>query len=132
MTADTSTVIAALAAWHERHDDAARALEDVSVLPAHVVVEAYSVLTRLPAGLATTGADAANVLARRFGRDVLRLPDVERGTLPQTLADAGVYGGASYDGLVALEAHAHGRLLLTLDERAQATYRRLGIRYQAI
>jgi len=31
------------------------------------------------------------------------------------LADAGVFGGASYDGLVALESSAHGRTLLTLD-----------------
>jgi len=45
---------------------------------------------------------------------------------------AGVFGGASYDGLVALEAHAHGRVLLSLDRRAQETYRRLRIAFSGI
>ena len=44
----------------------------------------------------------------------------------------GVLGGASYDGLVALEAAAHGRALFTLDQRARATYRRLGMSSRAI
>src|SRR5687767_1073614 len=48
LTADTCAVVAALSAWHEHHEPAAEALEDVSVLPAHVVLESYSVLTRLP------------------------------------------------------------------------------------
>jgi hypothetical protein len=48
------------------------------------------------------------------------------------LAGAGVFGGAGYDGLVALEAAAHGRTLLTLDERAQSTYRRLGVPFRVI
>ena len=34
--------------------------------------------------------------------------------------------GATYDGVIALEAKAHGRTLLTLDARALETYRRLG------
>ena len=98
----------------------------MTVLPAHVVVEAYAVLTRLPSGLAVPANEAASVLARRFDEPPLRLGDAERGDVLATLAGAGVLGGASYDGLVALEAKAHRRALLTLDERAQATYRRLG------
>jgi hypothetical protein len=43
-----------------------------------------------------------------------------------------VLGGASPDGLVALEAGAHERTLLTLDERAQTTYRRLGVTFAVI
>lgn len=35
--------------------------------------------------------------------------------------------GATYDGLVALEAAAHGKRLLTLDQRARSTYQRLGL-----
>lgn len=46
-----------------------------------------------------------------------------------TLAQSGVFGGASYDGLVALEAKAHAHTLLTLDERAQTTYRRVGVEF---
>ncbi len=48
------------------------------------------------------------------------------------LARLGVFGGASYDGLVALEAKAHARTLLTLDERAQSTYRRVSAEFVVI
>ena len=61
----------------------------------------------------------------------MRLGDAQRAGVLQTLADAGVFGGAGYDGLVALEAKAHGRTLLTLDERAQS-YRRLGAAFRVI
>jgi len=96
------------------------------------MVEAFSVLTRLPSGLAVPAPVAADVLDSRFGGQELRLPDHDRSLLLRTLAGAGVLGGASYDGLVALEAHAHGHVLLTLDRRAQETYRRLHVEFQAI
>jgi predicted nucleic acid-binding protein len=70
---------------------------------------------------------AARVLARRFAHPPLRLDDDERGRLLERLAGLGLRGGASYDGLVALEAAAHDCTLLTLDERAQATYQRVGV-----
>jgi hypothetical protein len=90
------------------------------------------VLTRLPSGLAVPAASAARVLARRFSQRPLRLDDAQRSLVLETLAGAGIFGGASYDGLVALEAKAHGRTLLTLDERAQSTYQRLGVAFSAI
>jgi predicted nucleic acid-binding protein len=132
VTADTSAVVAALSAWHDEHEAAAAALEDIHDLPAHVMVESYSVLTRLPSGLAVAPGLAAAVLGRRFDEAPLRLGDAQRDGVLQTLADAGIFGGASYDGLVALEAKAHGRTLLTLDERAQSTYRRLGAAFRVI
>jgi toxin FitB len=104
----------------------------VRALPAHVMVEAYSVVTRLPGGLAVTAADAARTLETRFDGSPLRLNARERRGFLATLADVGVHGGASYDALVALEAHAHGLTLLTLDERARHTYARLGVRYRAL
>jgi hypothetical protein len=125
-------VIAALSAWHEQHDEAAAALGSVTVLPAHVIVEAYSVLTRVPSGLAVAPTLAASVLARRFSQPPLQLDERDRGLVPQTLAGAGVFGGASYDGLVALEAKAHRHTLLTLDERARAIYQRLGAPFRVI
>jgi len=96
------------------------------------VIEAYAVLTRLPSGLAVAPALAAQTLARRFSGPCLRLDDAQRNRVVQTLAGAGVFGGASYDGLVALEAKAHARTLLTLDERAQSTYQRLGAEFTMI
>jgi hypothetical protein len=121
-----------LSAWHDRHEDAAAALADVRALPAHVVVEAYSVLTRLPGGLAVPAAVAAEVLDARFSDAPLRLDARQRRRVLPTLAGAGVHGGASYDGLVALEAQAHGRSLITLDEQAQRTYSRLGVAFRGI
>ena len=132
MTADTSVVVPALAGWHENHEVAASALDDVAALPAHVLIEAYAVLTRLPGGLAVAPEGAAAVLASRFGEEPLQLAGTARRTLLTTLSAAGIGGGASYDGLVALEAAAHGQVLLTRDARAQDTYRRLGIAFRAL
>jgi hypothetical protein len=111
---------------------AAKALELVEALPSHVVIGAYVVLTRLPSGLAVPAAAAAQVLARRFSQASLSLDETKRGSVLETLAGAGIFAGASYDGLVALEAHAHRRRLLTLDQRAQATYQRLGVQFDVI
>ncbi len=132
MTADTSVVVPALSGWHANHEVAADALDGVASLPAHVLTEAYAVLTRLPGGLAVPPEGAAAVLASRFGQEPLQLAAAERRTLLSTLAAAGVGGGASYDGLVALEAAAHDQVLLTRDARAQDTYRRLGVAFRAL
>lgn len=89
-------------------------------------------LTRLPSGLAVAPALAASVLAERFPDPPLRLGDGERARLLETLAHASVFGGSSYDGLVGLEAKAHEQVLLTLDVRAQSTYRRLDLPFRLI
>jgi hypothetical protein len=90
------------------------------------------VLTRLPAGLAVPANIAAEVLGERFPGKPLRLADSERAALLASLARAGVAGGASYDGVVALEAAANEQTLLTLDERAQDAYRRLGAAFTVV
>lgn len=132
MTADTSVVVPGLSRWHRHYEATAKALDGVSVLPAHVLAESYAVLTRLPGGLAVAPEAAAAVLTSRFGEEPLQLTAAERRTLLSTLAAAGVGGGASYDGLVALEAQAHEQVLLTRDARAQDTYRRLGVAFRAL
>jgi hypothetical protein len=123
-------VIAALASWHERHEAAADAVESVTALPAHVVLEVYSVLTRLPSGLAVPAAVAAATIRSRFGEPPLVLTD--RLAVIDRLGAADVFGGATYDGLVALEAAAHDRTLLSLDDRAQQTYRRLDVPFRIL
>ena len=132
MTADTSVVVPALSGWHRNHEAAADALAGVDALPAHVMMEAYAVLTRLPGGLAVAPEAAAAVLTSRFGAEPLRLAAADRTSLLSLLAAAGVGGGTSYDGLVALEARAHEQVLLTRDVRAQDTYRRLGVAFRAL
>lgn len=51
---------------------------------------------------------------------------------PSRLAGAGVSGGATYDGLIALTALAHDLELLTRDRRAERTYRALHVPYQLL
>jgi uncharacterized membrane protein len=122
--------VAALSAWHEAHDRAAAALAGVQRLPAHVVIETFSVLTRLPGGLAVAPDAVATTLAERFPAPALTMDGAARRELPATLARARLSGGASYDALVGLEAGAH--TLLTLDARAQATYAKVGATARAV
>ena len=98
-------MIAALSGWHERHEHAARALAEVTALPAHALLETYAVLTRLPSRLAIERVTAARALEARFPDPPLRLS--QRAPLLSRLASARVSGGATCDGLVALEAAEH-------------------------
>ena len=71
-------------------------------------------------------------MVRRFRRRWL-LPSAETmRDLPAILAQAGVLGGASYDGLIALTVRGEGATLHTLDRRAEATYRALGVKHEFI
>lgn len=54
-----------------------------------MVIETYSVLTRLPAGLAVRAAAAAQVLRERFDDPSLRLADEGRDSLLAFRAIAG-------------------------------------------
>lgn len=87
-------------------------------------------LTRLPSGLAVPAAMAAATIRGRFSDPPLDLTD--RLDVLGRLGTAGVFGGTSYDGLVALEAAGHDRTVLSLDERAAQTYRRLGVPFRVL
>jgi predicted nucleic acid-binding protein len=123
---DTSVSIAILVRSHAAHRSARRAVgAQPPVLTAQSLAETYSVLTRLPGGARLEPADAARLIAERFGPPVLPDPAVvER--LPTFLAARGIAGGAVYDGLVALAAVGGGLTLLTRDRRAVPTYTALG------
>jgi predicted nucleic acid-binding protein len=121
-TCDTSVLVAALADWHPFHALARGALRArVTSIPAHCVLECYSVLTRLPGGHRVTAAAAADVLAR-LKLPLLDCPLTVQRSLVGRLADAGIAGGSVYDGLVAETARHHGLALLSLDRRARTTY----------
>lgn len=66
IAADTSVVVAAFASWHEGHEAALRALRRGVRLPAQVLVESYSVLTRLPPPHRAAAAVVESFLAERF------------------------------------------------------------------
>ena len=133
MTAlDTSIVIAAFAPWHEAHVAALRALTPEAVLPAHVVTETYAVLTRMPEPFRMDAPTVAEYLARQWGGRIIA-PDAELyESLPTAVATIGVIGGSTYDALVGLTAHRFGHQLVSLDLRAERTYRSLGIDYRLL
>jgi predicted nucleic acid-binding protein len=57
----------------------------------------------------------------------LVLPAEAMSAIVERLCRAGVTGGATYDGLIALTAAAHGARLLSVDRRARETYSRCGV-----
>ena len=71
--ADSSVIVAAFASWHESHAQAADALSDDASVPAHAALEAYSVLTRLPAPHRVEPEPVREFLVDRFAERYLVL-----------------------------------------------------------
>lgn len=127
MTAlDTSVVVAAFAPWHESHRLAVKVLSRRPRLIAHVALETYSVLTRLPAPHRAPPDIVVGFLRQNFTHEPLALPPLEQLEMLGTLPARGVTGGAVYDALVAATAAHVGESLVTLDRRAVPTYRAVG------
>lgn len=129
---DTSVVVPAVLSWHEAHSESAAAATGGS-LPAHALVETYAVLTRLPTPHRLAPEVARALLDGWFGDNRVLAPSLRLSrSVHRRLEDAGVSGGASYDGLVALTAQEHGAELLTRDERAAGTYGRLRVAHRML
>jgi predicted nucleic acid-binding protein len=129
---DTSVVVAAFATWHEGHEAAVGALARRPRLPGHVLVESYSVLTRLPAPHTAAAATVGEFLRDRFSATPLILPANGYRRLLDAVQAAGISGGAIYDALIAATAKGANAMLLTRDRRAVATYEKIGARYELI
>lgn len=130
--ADTSIVLAALLADHEAHEASAEALSACTTTIAHVALETYSVLTRLPPPRKVDAVTAAATLLARLPANHRSLDASSYTTAPARMASAGVSGGASYDGLIALTALEHDLELVSRDVRATRTYRALGVRFRLL
>ena len=129
---DSSVVVAAFASWHEGHRTAAAALARKPRVPAHVLVETFSVLTRLPPPHRAPGDLVAAFFAERFVRPPLALPPRAHLSLIQQAAARGIAGGSIYDALIAATAHHARARLLTRDRRAAATYESVGVEYEIL
>lgn len=129
---DTSVVVAGFASWHEGHSAAQRALKQRPRLPAHVALEVYSVLTRLPPPHRAAAGVVVSFLKDRFRSPVLMLSAEEHVELLHAAADRGITGGALYDALVAATAKHAGATLLTRDRRAIRTYETLRTTYELL
>jgi len=129
---DTSVVVAAFASWHEGHASAAGTLARKPRVPAHVLVETYSVLTRLPAPHRAPARLVAEFLSHRFTEPPLLLPARSHLRFLEEVAALGLAGGSAYDALIAATARHAGALLLTRDRRAAGTYERLHVEYELV
>lgn len=122
---DTSCLIATLCGWHDQNLDATAFLNqavdrgDELLVAAHTLVEAYSVLTRLPAPHRMSPAAAVDLLGQNV--PAFRLVALQAEDYWPVLSDCaarGIAGGTVYDGLIAANATVGGAdVLLTLNER---------------
>jgi predicted nucleic acid-binding protein len=123
---DSSVVIAAFATWHEHHAIARKAMADRPRLIAHAAVESYSVLTRLPPPHRASPSIVHAFITERFSEPFLTLSETGYQELLATVAARHVLGGPAYDALIAFTAAEHQATLLSLDQRAAATYEAVG------
>ncbi|TAL44312.1 MAG: type II toxin-antitoxin system VapC family toxin [Salinibacterium sp.] len=129
---DTSVAVALLMSTHEAHGAVKAALGGHQpVLAAHSLVETYSVLTRLPGDARARPADVVTAIDSNFGHTAVLSVETQ-GQLHEIFAQAGVQGGAVYDGIVALTALDNGLVLLTRDRRALGAYAALGVNVRLI
>lgn len=129
---DTSTAVALVVEDHQAHVETLDAVRGRRLgLAGHAWFETYSVLTRLPAGLRRSPADALRLLARNFPVAGF-LGEAEAADLGGELARLGISGGAVYDALVGAAARQHRRPLVSGDARARMVYEALGVEIESI
>lgn len=129
---DSSVVVAAFASWHEANRSATAVLARKPRVPAHVLAETYSVLTRLPSPHRAPSLVVTAFLAQRFQQPALTLPAGAWLRLLGLAAEVGISGGAVYDALIGATAHHAGATLLTRDRRATTAYEKLRISYELV
>jgi predicted nucleic acid-binding protein len=125
-------LVPALLSWHPGHRESRSAILDrVSSIPAHVLVETYSVLTRLPAPHRIDPKTAAAAIGA-ISLNVCALPPAVHQDLVVRLADSGIRGGGVYDAVVGATALHNQLTLLTRDRRARQIYDVVGVRYSLL
>lgn len=114
---DTNVLVAAVLSWHEHHEPSRRSLdraladgESRVVLPLPALVEAYAVLTRLPAPHRLAPEDAHELLRGTLEADarVTALPGERGWPLVEMLRRTSTTGGRAHDAHVLEAARAGG------------------------
>jgi predicted nucleic acid-binding protein len=129
---DTSLVVALFASWHEAHEIARESVPAEAHLPAHVLLESYSVLTRLPPPHRAPAEVVEAFLKKRFQARLLTLPGERYRSLLKMLADREITGGGVYDALIAATAMHAKATLLTRDRRGARMYEAVGVTYRLL
>jgi predicted nucleic acid-binding protein len=129
---DTSVAIAAALPGHPEHERALATLGDRTRLVAHVGLETYAVLTRLPQPRRVPPAIALAFIRERFELPSAEPPAGVQDALLALAPERGIVGGAIYDAVVGLTAQHAGATLVSLDRRAARTYHALGVDYRLV
>lgn len=127
---DSSIAIAAFGEWHQDNGRARAVLDAGAALPAHALLETYSVLTGFPPPHRAAPHLVEAWITDRFDHILAPPPAPALRALVATLAAAGRSGGAIYDGLVALTAKLAGATMVTLDVRATSVYKLVGVDFR--
>jgi predicted nucleic acid-binding protein len=126
-TPDTSVVVAGLSSWHADHDVTRRELARRPPAIAAVLIEAYSVLTRLPPPRRLRPRLVRDALVAALPGDPIVLPGGSWRALLNGLVDHNLVGGGAYDAVIAETARFHGLTLVSLDQRARPVYETIGV-----
>ena len=126
---DTSCMVSALCSWHEHHE-ATRAEVERSVrggallIAAPSLIEAYAVLTRLPAPHRISAQDGWTLLDANWGEaEVIALTAAEYWRVLRDCQREGVTGGPAYDAVIAACAgKGHAARILTWNEKHFVRY----------
>ncbi|WP_336670750.1 PIN domain-containing protein [Tsukamurella sp. USMM236] len=131
LACDTSVLLPSLLSWHHAHTRCAFALaQQEFAVPAHVLMETFSVLTRLPEN--RLSPEQAAALIAGVDAPLIDLPASEHRRVVAALGARGIGGGATCDALVGATAAHHGMTLLTADLRAPRTYEAVGATYRTV
>lgn len=129
---DTSAALALVQRENPFHRAArARLLACSRGMSGHAAVELLSVLTRLPPPQRLSPAAAFRLGETNFPESRF-LSATDTKNLLREFTQAGLAGGALYDGLVGAAARNHKLPLITCDRRAESTYRLLGVNYELL
>jgi len=123
---DASVIVAGLLSSHEHHGPAAAELAALLagpggvILPLQALVEAYSVMTRLPSPHRLSVKDALTILERslRQRTTIVGLDGEEAWELIEDLSQRQIAGATSYDGLIAACARKGGAQRILTFNRA--------------
>lgn len=130
---DSSVLIAGADPNHPFASQATAALIEVrdrGRLVAHTIAETYAVLSA-PA-YSHAPARIVEYLHQFLDRAPIGVTPARYHRAAAQLARWGIFGGAVYDGLIALGARDAGIALVSLDRRAAATYRRCGADFRLL
>jgi len=118
--ADASVLVAAVVSWHERHRAAASAVEaalarKALIIPSTALIDAYAILTRLPAQHRLAHADAFHLLRSSFGTARVAGPRTrDAWSMLRRWSVAPVGGSDAYDAqLLEIAKEAGAKTLLT-------------------